>query len=118
MDRAISELNLSLHAEDMGEGSALAALHLLLKNPPLRAVEDPCTQAWLASLTATAGYAQHCRSEVIIRQARAVSCPQAPIIGAAHQAPARQDTKNNPVGVERAARSRAPSPPARRSSSP
>ena len=102
----------------MGEGSALAALHLLLKNPLQRAVEDPCTRAWLASLTATAGYAQHCRSEVVIRRAHAISRPPAPTIGAAHQAPACQDAENNLVGVERVARSRAPIPPVRRISSP
>ena len=103
-DQAIGELNLSLHAKDLGEGSALAALHLLLKNPPQRAVEDLRTRAWMASLTATAGYEQHCRSEIVMRRARALSRPPAPTIGAAHRAPAHQDAANNLGGVERADR--------------
>ena len=102
----------------MGEGSARAALHLLLKNASQRAIEDPCTRAWLASLTATAGYAQHCGSEDKIRWARAIGRPPAPTIGAAHHASARQDAESNPVGVGRVARSRAPSPRVHRSYSP
>ena len=96
----------------------MPALHLLLKNPSRQAAEDPCAQAWLASLAATAGYAQHCRNEIVMRSARARGRPPASTIGAVQQARTRQAMVATPGGGSRAEQPGARGRRAGRSSSP